>query len=334
MSKSPSDSPTMATIAQLAGVSQITVSRALRGSDLVRPELRARIVEVARQAGYRMNVAARSLRTRRSQIIAVVTERLIAGDRPVSDPLIMQLIGGLLEVLTPADYAVLLTTGDHFLGSRAAGADAVIMLGQGEGGHLARAVASSGLPMIVWGAPVPNGPAAVIGSDNRQGGRLAAEHMVETGRRRILFLGDAGHPEIAARLDGVREVLATREAALVANLSCSFSRAGGSEAVRQALDDGIAFDAVIAASDYIAAGVCDTLIERGIAIPQAVAVIGFDDIPVAANHRPPISSIRQDLERAGRALGEAILGILADPMGATDFAPLPVELIARETTAR
>jgi DNA-binding LacI/PurR family transcriptional regulator len=333
MNKSKADTPTMAVVAELAGVSPITVSRALRGSDLVRPELRERIVEVARKAGYRMNVAARSLRTRRSQVIAVVTEQLTAGDRPISDPLILQLIGGLIEVLTPADYALLLTTGDHFLGSRAAEADAVVMLGQGEGGQLARAIAGSGLPMVTWGAPVPNGPTAVIGSDNRGGGRLAAEHMVEIGRRRILFLGDAGHPEVAARLDGVREVLATRDAALVATLSCSFSRAGGSEAVLKALDDGITFDAVIAVSDYIAAGACDTLIRRGIAIPDAVAVIGFDDISVAANHRPPISSIRQDLERAGRTLGEAILTILADPGAATQFTPLPVELVVRETTA-
>lgn len=334
MSKSTdaTSTPTMAAIAELAGVSTITVSRALRGSGLVRPELREHIVEVARQAGYRMNVAARNLRTRRSQTIAVVIERLTGGDRPISDPLVMMLIGGLLEVLTPANYAILLATSDHFLTAQLTGADAVVMLGQGKDGELARQVASLDLPMVIWGAPVPGGPAAIVGSDNRQGGRIAAEHLVATGRRKMLFLGDASHPEVAARLDGVREILATSEATLVACLPCSFSRAGGLEAVQTAIDRGIEFDAIIAVSDYIAAGACDTLIERGIEIPGSVAVIGFDDISVAANHRPPISSIRQDLESAGRALGEAILKVLADPDKAPQFTLLPVELVARHTT--
>src|SRR5690242_4741076 len=112
MKKAPPDNsrPTMEAIAKLAGVSKITVSRALRDSDLVRPELREHVREVARAAGYRLNLAARSLRTRRTQMIAVVVEKLIASDRPIADPLLLLTIGGLLEGLTPAGYALLLTT--------------------------------------------------------------------------------------------------------------------------------------------------------------------------------------------------------------------------------
>lgn len=326
------DRPTMEMVAALAGVSKITVSRALRGSELVRPEVRERVTRIAAEAGYRMNVAARSLRTRRTQTIAVVIEQLQRDDRPIADPLLLTMIGGLLEVLTPADHAMLLTTHDHFLQSSAIGADGVVVLGQGEGGRGLRRVGDIGLPVVAWGAPVPGLNIPVIGSDNRQGGRLAAEHMVSGGRRRLLFLGDAQHPEVADRLEGVREVLAASEAVLAGIVPCAFSVEAGAQAVQTALDAGMRFDAVVAVSDFIAAGACDRLAANDIAVPGAVALVGFDDTPIASAHRPSITSIRQDATVAGRALGEAILAIIDGAKDQPHATPLPVELIVRESS--
>lgn len=323
--------PTMEMVAALAGVSKITVSRALRGSALVRPELREKIARIAGEAGYRMNVAARSLRTRRTQTIAVVIEQLARDDRPITDPLLLTMIGGLLEVLTPADHAMLLTTNDHFIGSSAIGADGVVVLGQGEGGRGLQQVGSIGLPVVAWGEPVPGLNVPVIGSDNRQGGRLAAEHLVARGRKRLLFLGDARHPEVAGRLEGAREVLAASEAALAGVIPCAFASEAGALAVQSALDAGTRFDAIIAVSDFIAAGACDALIERGIDVPDTVAIVGFDDTPIASAHRPSITSIRQDATAAGRALGEAILAII-DGANRPHTTPLPVELVVRESS--
>lgn len=204
------------------------------------------------------------------------------------------------------------------------------MVGQGNVGSRVGEVAAFGLPMVTWGA-ADRGDPAIIGSDNRLGGRLAADHLVSIGRRRMLFLGDPAHPEVASRLDGVRDLLSTSEAMLVAVARCEFSRQGGAKAVERAAA-GTAFDAIIAVSDYIAAGACDTLIARNIAIPGDVAVIGFDDIAVAANHRPPISSIRQDWPGTGRTLLRALLKQLGewdDPVKTS----LPVELVMRESTA-
>lgn len=322
----------MEMVAALAGVSKITVSRALRGSDLVRPELRERITKIASEAGYRMNVAARSLRTRRTQTIAVVIEQLARADRPITDPLLLTMIGGLLEVLTPADHAMLLTTHDHFLASNAIGADGIVMLGQGEGGRGLAQVGSFGLPLVAWGEPVPGLNVPVIGSDNRQGGRLAAEHLVAAGRKRLLFVGDAQHPEIAGRLEGVREVLAASEAALAGVIPCAFSIEGGAHAVEAALDAGTGFDAIIAVSDFIAAGACDALVARGITVPGDVAIVGFDDTPIASTHRPSITSVRQDATAAGRALGQAILALIDGAAASPVVTPLPVALIARESS--
>lgn len=334
MSKRPNTDgrPTMEQVAALAGVSKITVSRALRGSELVRPEVRERIVKIAAEAGYRMNVAARSLRTRRTQTIAVVIEQLQRDDRPITDPFLLAMIGGLLDVLSPADYAMLLTTHDHFLGSNAIGADGVVVLGQGEGGRGLQRVGSFGLPVVAWGEPVPGLTVPVIGSDNRLGGRLAAEHLVQGGRRRVLFLGDPQHPEVASRLEGVREVLAASEAVLAGIMPCAFATEAGAQAIAQALSAEMQFDSLIAVSDFIAAGACDTLIASGIAVPEAVAVVGFDDTPIASTHRPSITSIRQDATAAGRALGAAILAIIDDPASPWSTTPLPVELVVRESS--
>lgn len=325
--------PTMEMVASVAGVSKITVSRALRGSDLVRPELRERISQIASDLGYRMNVAARSLRTRRTQTIAVLVEQLQRDDRPITDPLLLTMIGGLLEVLTPADYAMLLTTKDHFLASSAIAADGVVVLGQGEGGSGLTQIDTYGLPMVAWGAPMAGLKIPVIGSDNRQGGRLAAEHLVAAGRKRVLFLGDTRHPEVAGRLEGVRDVLAASEASLACVVPCAFSAESGAKALQQTLDSGITFDAVVAVSDFIAAGACDTLMARNIAVPNKVAIVGFDDTPIASAHRPSLTSVRQDATAAGRALAQAVLAIVEDASSLPDCTPLPVELIARESSA-
>lgn len=327
--------PTMERVAALAGVSKITVSRALRGSNLVRPEVRDRIVKIARDCGYRMNVAARSLRTRRTQTIAVVIEQVPSDERPIADPLLLWMLGGLIEVLTPADHALLLTTSDHFLASNAIGADGVVMIGQGQDARCLEEVRSAGLPVVAWGAPVPGLNVPVIGSDNRLGGELAARHLVEDCHcQKLLFLGDSRHPEIAGRLEGVRDVLSSSSASLAAKIACGFSIHAGMQAVEAALDAGTEFDGVLAVSDFIAAGACQELERRGVRVPDDVAVVGFDDNAIASTHRPTLSSIRQDWNAAGQALGHAMLATLGYETPAERAAPLQVELIVRESSRR
>lgn len=326
------DRPTMEMVAALAGVSKITVSRALRGSDLVRPEVRERVARVAKDIGYRVNVAARNLRTRRSRTIAVVIEQLDRGDRPIADPLLLSIIGGLLEALTPADYAMLLTTHEHYLAASAMGADGVVMLGEGEGALRLTQIEAFGIPMVAWGEPVSGVKVPVIGSANRLGGKLAAEHLVAAGRSRVLFLGDEQHPEVAARLAGCRDVLASSVALLAAVIPCAFTAEAGASAVAGAIDAGTSFDAVFAASDFIAAGACDELVARNFDVPRDVALVGFDDAPIASGHRPALSSIRQDGAAAGRALGEAIVALVEGTAAKIDR-QLPVDLVIRESSA-
>uniref|UniRef100_UPI001301EB95 substrate-binding domain-containing protein n=1 Tax=Pelomonas sp. KK5 TaxID=1855730 RepID=UPI001301EB95 len=102
----------------------------------------------------------------------------------------------------------------------------------------------------------------------------------------------------------------------------------------QALDEGLAFDGLVASSDYIASGACDVLLARGLSIPGDVAVIGYDDNPIAAMHRPALSSIRQEWDGVGRLLSRTVLQIVADPAAEPFDQVLPVQLVVRETSQR
>jgi len=115
-------------------------------------------------------------------------------------------------------------------------------------------------------------------------------------------------------------------------LSCAFTAEAGARAIATAIADGIAFDAIFAASDFIAAGACGELVARGIQVPGDVALVGFDDAPVASGNRPALSSIRQDGAAAGRALGEAIVALI-EGTAASVARQLPVDLVVRESSS-
>lgn len=182
-------------------------------------------------------------------------------------------------------------------------ADGVILLGQGVHDDAAAVIAATGLPYVVWGAE--HGPPGriVVGSDNRAGGRLAAEYLVERWRRRLLFLGDAGHGEAEDRLNGFRDGLAGTDAAIVANIPCAFTVTAGREAVAPLLDGKApGFDGIFASSDAIAMGAIEALRARGHDVPDAVLVVVFDDSPGAGLFSPSLTSIRQDWGVGGEFL--------------------------------
>lgn len=319
---------TMDDLAELAGVSKITVSRALKDSALVRAPVREQIQELARSHGYRLNTAARNLRLRRNHSITVVINMTPTADRTMADPFFLGLVGGLLQCLTTAGYRLVLTTSDQLLASGEDDSDGVIFLGQGTDDALLQRVSETGLPFVVWGARRPSdGDWLTIGSDNRSGGALIAQHLDEIGRHDVLFLGDSAHQEVADRLAGLGSEAGRLR---ITACACEFGMQAGKVAVDAAIDDGWRGDAVVGASDMIALGAIDALQARGLAVPGQVAVIGYDGIPAAANAAIPLTTVHQDWEHAGELLGSKMLawteGLRPEPE------TLPVELIVRTST--
>lgn len=326
----------MADIARMAGVSTSTVSRALSGSPLI-PELtRERILELARSLNYQVNVGAANLRKKSVQTVGVV----VLGDsmQSISDPFILSLIGSVADALEAQGSNVLLT---RLNDGRQAQMQAMVSSQQVSGlvvigqltwhMHLNR-LALGGIHLAVWGANLPDAAYPLVGGDNEQGGYLAASHLLSRGCKRIAFFGDISHPETGLRHAGY--VRAHREAGLVPDDRLRVSVLFGESMLRGVVDgwlnQGLHFDGVFANSDVAAIVVISALLARGVDVPGAVKVVGYDDIDMSRHFHPTLTSVHQPTQLAGQTLvsllQESLQGLPRRSV------VLPTELIVRESS--
>lgn len=338
--------PTSFDIAQAAGVSQPTVSRALRGSPAVSPATRRRVEAVARRLGYTVDRAASVLRSGRTRTLAALLfqEPPARGGsvEPEVNPFFLAMLGSMMRACADHGHDLLLSfqrpDGDwHVDYEDSHRADGLILLGYGDysdyEAKLDRLVAR-GARFVRWGSVEPGGPGLTVGCDNRAGGAAAARHLLERGRRRIAFLGDASdrYPEFRDRYLGYADALAAAgllpdPALRVAALS---TEEDGAAAARALLARGRAFDGVVAASDLIGLAAMRVLSGAGLRVPDDVGVVGFDDIPAAGLGNPPLTTVAQDACAAGRTLVEALLGRIShEPVRSMT---LPVRLVVRRST--
>ena len=320
---------TMEDLASLAGVSTITVSRALRDSPLVTAATREKVRRIADEQGYRLNISARNLRMRRSYSVAVVVEMTPVKGRPMSDPYPLELLGGITQELTTAGYSVVLTSKQLLDTAPVQGADGLILLGQGSHGEAVRVLQKAGLPLVVWGAPEAGASYIVVGSDNRTGGISVAERFMEQGRKKLLFLGDVDHAEVQERCAGFIDALGGQGMVHIVRPKAFTFEAGFDSMAAVLKKKGAGFDGVFAASDLLAMGAIRALAEAGLRVPDDVSVIGYDDTPGAASFVPPLTSVHQYLRDGGVLLAKKMLGLIHGEAVASEM--LPTTLIARQT---
>jgi len=325
----PEGALTMADLARLAGVSKITVSRALSENGIVAAGTRDKVRALAAEHGYKLNVSARNLRLRQSHTIAVIVEMKPSVNRPMSDPYPLELLGGIAQELATANYSVLLTTRPGALAPAVQAADAVILLGQGARQQAVHLFDRLRLPMVVWGAPGADEAHVVVGSDNRQGGASAAERFVALGRHHPVFLGDTDHAEMAERHAGFVKHLKTHGIAPIIIDHKAFTAESGFEAVAGLLRKKTRFDAVFAINDLLAMGAVRALIEAGLRVPEDVTVIGYDDTPIGAAFIPPLTSVHQNWHEGGVLLARKALALFRGEKVASET--LPSRLVVRTT---
>lgn len=318
---------TMADIADLAGVSKITVSRALSNHPTVKTETRERIRKLAAEKGYRLNVAARNLRLQRTHTIAVVVEMSASPTRPMSEPYPLALLGGIIQELTAAAYNLVLSTAETFART-APSADGVILLGQGAHDDAVVSIAQARLPMVVWGSIRNDVDHIIVGSDNVAGGALAAQRLLSVGRRNLVFLGDTGYGEMADRFDGFCERLLADGIAPIAHRPCAFTFSSGHDAMASLIAEfGSGIDGVFACSDPIAMGAIRALTEHGRTVPDHVSIVGFDDSPSAAFFIPALTTVHQDWHEGGRLLARKALALIEGDSVKSER--MPVSLVIR-----
>jgi DNA-binding LacI/PurR family transcriptional regulator len=324
--------PVMADVARLAGVSHQTVSRVINGSDNIRPATRAKVQQAIEELGYRPNIAARALVTRRSRIIGI-----IASNTALYGPASIQF--SIQEAARAAGYFTSLVslsevTHDElrsaldYLGRQSV--EAIVMIVAQEDALAVVRDEAVTTPLIIVEGEL-SGRARSVGVDQADGARMATQHLIDLGHRRIVHIsGPLTWTEARARRAGYRRVMAdfglTDRSDLEGDWSPACGYDLGSElAARQD------FSAVFVANDQMALGVLHAFTEAGIAVPGEVSVVGFDDIPESAYLNPALTTVRQDFHAVGQRAIELLTAVLDGVPAAVPL--LAPELVVRNSTA-
>jgi DNA-binding LacI/PurR family transcriptional regulator len=332
-------------IAHLAGVSQPTVSRALRGSPAVNEETRSRIVKIARELNYTVDKNASSLRSKYSGTLALLLFEDPAPDDSLINPFFVSMLASITRACAQRGYDLLISfqqpDNDDWQASfeDSNKADGIILLGYGDLEDFCsrlKFLIARGIHFVRWGAVKAEQHEVSVSCDNFVGGLEITRHLLGEGATRIAFVGSASshYPEFRERYRG--HCAAMVDAGIAADphwqVDAISSEQSGYDAVMSLLDRGCRPDAVCAASDLIAIGAMKALQARGLSVPGDVLVSGFDDIPLAAFVNPGLTTIQQDTKIAGRSLVDMLIKLIHNEP--VENQSIPVSLIVRRSTQR
>jgi len=316
----PGPPPTLADVAERAGVSRQTVSNAVNNPDLLRADTLTRVQEAIVELGYLPNRAARNLRTRASHLIGLRMQSVQEGTANATGD---RFVHSLVEASREAGYHVLLFSGevdDPLAGYedllRSTAVDAFVVTDTYLGNPQASWLEERRAPFVAFGRPWSSTapPHAWVDVDGAAGCRLAADHLLDKGHTRVAWVGWGDDHVIGEdRRSGWQQAMDARGL----DVTGLDARVGdtvveGREA-SAALLDTAAPSAFVCASDTLAMGVLHTLRERGLQVGDDVAVVGFDDSQVAQVVRPGLSSVRQPLEQVAVEIVRALEALLAQP---------------------
>lgn len=328
---------TLEQVAARAGVGRGTASRVINGSAQVSERSRQAVLAAVQELGYVPNPAARSLVRRRTDTVALVISE--SEDRIFSEPYFTGVIRGISAAVSMSQRQLLLALSqvhdqssplDRYLSRQHV--DGVLLLSLHGEDPLPAHLRERGLPLVLGGRPVGLSGVSYVDVDNVGGARQGVEHLADAGRHRIATI--AGPQDMGAgqdRLTGYRDVLTQHGLATGPELVAygDFSQRSGQQAMRVLLDRVFELDAVFAANDPMAAGALQVLKERGRLVPDDVAVVGFDDAPMAQFTDPPLTSVHQSAEQMGREMVALLFEQVDDGAAAGACTVLSTELVRR-----
>jgi DNA-binding LacI/PurR family transcriptional regulator len=327
------DVTSISDIARLAGVSASTVSRALAGNKMISLETRTRINDLAREHGFQLNQLARNLRLKRSQAIGVVVP---VGDhvgRHMSDPFFVTMLGHIADGVTGRGFDLLLTrtvpSDDGWLDAlvNSGRVDGVIVIGQSNQIDMLERIAGHYRPLVVWGQHVEGHVHCSVGTDAVRGGAIATKHLLDSGRRRIVFAGIIGAPSMVALNRGFADAHRKAGVAPAGVIPAPYTGDEAFDAIVRYLAENPAPDGIVAASDIIAMSAIRALASFGLSVPGDVSVVGYDDVPLAAQITPALTTVRQDLKRGANQLIDMLFQRLDGEL--TESVVMKPELVVR-----
>jgi LacI family transcriptional regulator len=327
---------TLEDIARLSGVSRSTASRVINGDENVRAETRRRVLEVIQQNDFHPNLAARRLAAGRTNVIGLVIPTGVG--TIFSDPYFSHLIQGVSAACNEKEFSVMLwlATPEYerrmirrILGSGLV--DGVIVSSTLVDDPLVNNLYESQMPFVLIGRH-PNLEIHSIDLDNVEGAKKATLHLAQSGYQRIATI--TGPKNMTAgndRLDGYRQALAEYglrgDETLVAE--GDFTETGGYKAMQILLPHHP--EAVFAASDMMAAGAIRAIRESGLRVPHDIALVGYDDVPLALQVEPPLTTIRQPIQEMGKLAFDTLIDMLQNPNNEKRHIVLQPELIIRQS---
>ncbi|CAL9405463.1 HTH-type transcriptional repressor CytR [Streptomyces sp. enrichment culture] len=331
--------PTLEQVAALAGVGRGTVSRVVNNEAGVKESTRLAVQRAIAELGYVPNLAARSLAGRRADAVALVmTER---DWRLFGEPFFSETVTAVGDALTDTSVQLLLTLvrtdaeRQRFVEyARGGRVDGVLLMSVRAEDRLPDMLADAGLPTVLLGRRSGDERVTYVDADNVGGARDAVAHLLRGGRRSIAAItGPLGMYVAQCRLRGYHQALA--DAGLPADASWTvegdFTEASGRRAMTELLRRHPDVDAVLAASDTMAAGALAVLRTAGRRVPDDVAVIGFDDFQLARHTDPPLTTVRQPLEEIGHTMVRLLLEEMEQPEVAWRHVILRTRLVVRES---
>ncbi|MDX3453872.1 LacI family DNA-binding transcriptional regulator [Streptomyces sp. ME02-8801-2C] len=327
---------TIAQVAEEAGVSAMTVSNVVNGRPGASEETRRRVMEVAARLGYRPNVSARNLKAGRSGLIGLIALDLTSQYgleilRGVAD----ELAGAEQELLVNATYHDAVREKDRieFLGNGLV--DGVLMIAPVLEADTVTLLRRQKLPCVIIDPRRVDVPLPRITVDNYQGMRQGTQHLIDLGHTRIGYLrGVEDLESTSIRFQGFEDAMRLAglevDERLVA--SCDFSYASGFRATTRLIDDH-GPTAVVGGADLMALGAIDAARARGLAVPDDFSVVGFDDLPRAAQSFPGLTTVRQPLHDMGQKAARALLSVIEGQRLLMENMEVGTELVVRNSTA-
>ncbi|MFJ9032399.1 LacI family DNA-binding transcriptional regulator [Streptomyces sp. NPDC102274] len=337
VTKGRTSQPTLEEVAALAGVGRGTVSRVINNSPRVKDTTRHLVERAIAQLGYIPNRAARALAGSRTDAVALVIPE--TGKRFFAEPYFSEIVHGVGDGLADTDLQLLLTLvrtekeRHRFLQyARARRIDGVLLVSVHGSDPLPDLLAEMEMPTVLGGRRSGDESVSYVDSDNVGGTRAAVHHLSSSGRRAIATITGPLDMYVArCRLRGYEEAVREHPAgpapARIAH--GDFTEESGRRAMAELLRLHPDLDAVFAASDLMAVGALHTLRAAGRRVPEDVAVVGFDDSPLARHTDPQLTSVRQPVEEMGRTMARVLLETINDSSAAWQHVVLRTELVRR-----
>ncbi|MBN1269194.1 MAG: LacI family DNA-binding transcriptional regulator [Kiritimatiellae bacterium] len=333
---------TIKDIAKIVGVNVATVSRALNEKPGVSPELRRQIAKKAAEMNYLPHGQARGLVTQRTETVGLMFD--IETGAFLSNPFYGEVLAGIESEMRVRNYSLMFASAadqeilslnqlpkfavEHRV-------DGILIVGSLEA-HVIRLLRDVDLPFLMIDYHLPNEHIDAVVADNRRGGRLAAEHLIKLGHRRIAFVGGGplDHGNFAERLEGYREALAAASIPYKEELVQGGAVEAGYDSMLKVLERAPDVTAVVGCNDANALGAMRAVRSRQMSIPEEISVVGFDDISAAAEAWPPLTTVRVDKRAMGRAAAQRLLQKTESKEPSPPYETVfPTEIVVRESTA-